>query len=122
IFSFSTSIVFNTLLSPGVEFDPYTFTFIVDHAVSMATEAMHVSETFWNTAVCHDDCYLVKGLRQGSPEVPVALCIVHVCFRVTFNHVVKAREKFRRSEEHTSELQSRFDLVCRLLLEKKKTR
>src|SRR5699024_11683972 len=27
-----------------------------------------------------------------------------------------------RSEEHTSELQSRFDLVCRLLLEKKKKR
>src|SRR5699024_12107968 len=26
-----------------------------------------------------------------------------------------------RSEEHTSELQSRFDLVCRLLLEKKKS-
>src|SRR3712207_7164496 len=30
-------------------------------------------------------------------------------------------EKFRRSEEHTSELQSRQYLVCRLLLEKKKT-
>src|SRR3712207_8811430 len=29
-------------------------------------------------------------------------------------------EKFRRSEEHTSELQSRQYLVCRLLLEKKK--
>src|SRR5207249_8423953 len=28
--------------------------------------------------------------------------------------------KVTRSEEHTSELQSRFDLVCRLLLEKKK--
>src|SRR5438105_10974399 len=27
----------------------------------------------------------------------------------------------RRSEEHTSELQSRVDLVCRLLLEKKNT-
>src|SRR5699024_12675098 len=27
---------------------------------------------------------------------------------------------YTRSEEHTSELQSRFDLVCRLLLEKKK--
>src|SRR5699024_12397912 len=27
-----------------------------------------------------------------------------------------------RSEEHTSELQSRFELVCRLLLEKKKKR
>src|SRR5699024_11768462 len=28
--------------------------------------------------------------------------------------------KEERSEEHTSELQSRFELVCRLLLEKKK--
>src|SRR2546421_3432619 len=28
--------------------------------------------------------------------------------------------ELRRSEEHTSELQSRSDLVCRLLLEKKK--
>src|SRR5207249_5077065 len=30
------------------------------------------------------------------------------------------RVRPERSEEHTSELQSRFDLVCRLLLEKKK--
>src|SRR5699024_12336541 len=30
-----------------------------------------------------------------------------------------ANRSARRSEEHTSELQSRFDLVCRLLLEKK---
>src|SRR5207249_8551420 len=30
------------------------------------------------------------------------------------------RVRIERSEEHTSELQSRFDLVCRLLLEKKK--
>src|SRR5437868_11624535 len=28
-----------------------------------------------------------------------------------------AKDNFTRSEEHTSELQSRFDLVCRLLLE-----
>src|SRR5207302_5229637 len=35
----------------------------------------------------------------------------------TFN----ARVTSRRSEEHTSELQSRENLVCRLLLEKKKT-
>src|SRR2546428_2382114 len=30
------------------------------------------------------------------------------------------RDEGNRSEEHTSELQSRSDLVCRLLLEKKK--
>src|SRR5699024_12099337 len=35
--------------------------------------------------------------------------------------VISTVFKFIRSEEHTSELQSRFDLVCRLLLEKKKT-
>src|SRR5437868_14676062 len=35
----------------------------------------------------------------------------------TFNPVAPL---LLRSEEHTSELQSRFDLVCRLLLEKKK--
>src|SRR5439155_27286904 len=40
------------------------------------------------------------------------------------SHSVRARSRTsgcRRSEEHTSELQSRGQLVCRLLLEKKKT-
>src|SRR5437868_9986421 len=34
--------------------------------------------------------------------------------------VSRISDREDRSEEHTSELQSRFDLVCRLLLEKKK--
>src|SRR2546429_5425674 len=34
-------------------------------------------------------------------------------------HVVHSDERQMRSEEHTSELQSRLHLVCRLLLEKK---
>src|SRR5690349_23117592 len=34
--------------------------------------------------------------------------------------VATRRNSIARSEEHTSELQSRRDLVCRLLLEKKK--
>src|SRR5207247_10638231 len=34
--------------------------------------------------------------------------------------IVASRASSGRSEEHTSELQSRVDLVCRLLLEKKK--
>src|SRR2546429_5855862 len=37
-----------------------------------------------------------------------------------FVSVEKGRSRFTRSEEHTSELQSRLHLVCRLLLEKKK--
>src|SRR5690606_41345044 len=38
--------------------------------------------------------------------------------RIAFIRIVSG--KFERSEEHTSELQSRENLVCRLLLEKKK--
>src|SRR5438067_10750493 len=38
----------------------------------------------------------------------------------TLNQAIKpCFSNVSRSEEHTSELQSRFDLVCRLLLEKK---
>src|SRR5699024_3299200 len=40
----------------------------------------------------------------------------------TFGPEHEAADIFLRSEEHTSELQSRFDLVCRLLLEKKKVK
>src|SRR5204863_6053588 len=42
----------------------------------------------------------------------------------TINHLLDGSPRYQgkqmRSEEHTSELQSRRDLVCRLLLEKKK--
>src|SRR5438874_4589866 len=37
-----------------------------------------------------------------------------------FSRLSPVRRRTKRSEEHTSELQSRRDLVCRLLLEKKK--
>src|SRR5699024_11327758 len=39
--------------------------------------------------------------------------------KTTYGYITGKNRSFR-SEEHTSELQSRFDLVCRLLLEKKK--
>src|SRR2546429_6188515 len=38
-----------------------------------------------------------------------------------FRHEIHGLSTDRRSEEHTSELQSRLHLVCRLLLETKKT-
>src|SRR2546429_7048217 len=43
---------------------------------------------------------------------------------MAFTHRARQQDFVRvlRSEEHTSELQSRLHLVCRLLLEKKKTR
>src|SRR5699024_11950094 len=48
----------------------------------------------------------------------VLFSAVIILFASTLSEVLYAA--LDRSEEHTSELQSRFDLVCRLLLEKKK--
>src|SRR5207249_7001821 len=46
-------------------------------------------------------------------------CKVHGVAECPIDHPEVATPCTLRSEEHTSELQSRFDLVCRLLLEKK---
>src|SRR2546422_4718941 len=58
---------------------------------------------------------LASSLRMSDAGV-VRLLI----FRV--GQLLCATEAERRSEEHTSELQSRLHLVCRLLLEKKKNK
>src|SRR5206468_9677756 len=44
----------------------------------------------------------------------------HPLSSISFHTLSCSETDVRRSEEHTSELQSRSDLVCRLLLEKKK--
>src|SRR5438094_2386940 len=46
--------------------------------------------------------------------------VVHELLRRVVVHRDLLEDDFARSEEHTSELQSPYDLVCRLLLEKKK--
>src|SRR5206468_12659424 len=60
-------------------------------ATSGATRWTRLRRSFWSAA--HLRCGLTPSSSSSTP----------------------------RSEEHTSELQSRSDLVCRLLLEKKKT-
>src|SRR5699024_6676029 len=59
---------------------------------------------------CHDEGILPSQLALLKPSLE------DVFFTLTGTAL---RDTAARSEEHTSELQSRFDLVCRLLLEKK---
>src|SRR5438874_8897784 len=59
---------------------------------------------------------LVLAARRG-------VIVLHEAFgRLRHDPDSPPLERDSRSEEHTSELQSRRDLVCRLLLEKKKTK
>src|SRR5687768_18009247 len=58
--------------------------------------------------------------RTGAGRVAPLRSPDHVCRRSHPPAPVPSPEDVRRSEEHTSELQSRLHLVCRLLLEKKK--
>src|SRR5438067_5391752 len=63
---------------------------------------------------------LFRSRRRPSPPPtprPVAAGLDHLAHLLA---LLGASGRGVRSEEHTSELQSRFDLVCRLLLEKKK--
>src|SRR2546427_9514638 len=58
---------------------------------------------------------VAAGLRRGIPARRLVLLL-----RVPALGMAAALLHRRRSEEHTSELQSQSNLVCRLLLEKKK--
>src|SRR5439155_22808853 len=61
--------------------------------------------------------------RRSRPRAPRAACRPKAArFPAGSRSRGDARSATARSEEHTSELQSRGHLVCRLLLEKKKKR
>src|SRR2546422_8221082 len=75
---------------------------------------------------------LFRSVPQAKLTADAAVVRL-VAARIRIPHVAHAEEQLRathgrnvvhepdvRSEEHTSELQSRLHLVCRLLLEKKK--
>src|SRR3712207_8687006 len=65
----------------------------------------------------------VCQVRREVAERVVAPVVCHPLFdQVAVVQVVVNRQQLDRSEEHTSELQSRQYLVCRLLLEKKNTK
>src|SRR5689334_24816108 len=65
-----------------------------------------IAESWSAVRNCSKRC----GARRTPPKHITCVCISRSC----------AANSRTRSEEHTSELQSQFHLVCRLLLEKKK--
>src|SRR5438876_1607751 len=68
------------------------------------------STLFPYTTLFRSDLVLIPGLCEGDPAV----------IAETAGGGIAVEKGPKRSEEHTSELQSPVHLVCRLLLEKKK--
>src|SRR3712207_8218520 len=73
---------------------------------------------------------VAAGIRAHKAEILAALAVASLADTVTYIRALSPEEQaayaqalahdLARSEEHTSELQSRQYLVCRLLLEKNK--
>src|SRR2546422_1984598 len=64
---------------------------------------------------------MLLGIILSVSTLIVVIALISGVNRYIADRVANLGSNVFRSEEHTSELQSRLHLVCRLLLEKKKT-
>src|SRR2546421_8475054 len=85
---------------------PYTTLFR-----SVSTVIPHMTKVAWHLK--KDE---IQNSHPSETRQEFMYNISNSGYRKEWGHIYE-----KRSEEHTSELQSRSDLVCRLLLEKKKT-
>src|SRR5207253_9351727 len=70
------------------------------------------------TLSLHDALPIYINMKNGFVTVVTSRCQKQISMQ---HRIIRSKKYFMdRSEEHTSELQSRGHLVCRLLLEKKK--
>src|SRR5207249_9776762 len=89
----------------------------------ISTLSLHDALPIWR--VLEGTCARIAAERISRTEIQELEALARpITFTASnqqsFRRSSELNRRFHRSEEHTSELQSRFDLVCRLLLEKKK--
>src|SRR5699024_12449091 len=90
------------------------------------TLSLHDALPIWEQRVLKDHPHIAIAYNEeNQPEGYILYEVKANTFTVKDMAYTSAngwKLLLQRSEEHTSELQSRFDIVCRLLLEKKKTK
>src|SRR5207249_9208175 len=94
----------------------------VPNNIDMTIGKLGLSDTEENQIVAFLQT-LSDGFTRPYPDINTFTGMCTTCNPATDPNCSSSRQGNNfliRSEEHTSELQSRFDLVCRLLLEKKK--
>src|SRR5207253_9335376 len=89
--------------------------------IPLLTLAVHFGLTSGNNFFGLNAGFLAVWIAHTGYGLPFAIYLLANFFRVLPQDLFESAEiDGARSEEHTSELQSRGHLVCRLLLEKKK--
>src|SRR5699024_12102323 len=106
------------------------FFFLVPPPSALFSLSLHDALPIWFTVII---CFLRIVVFPDYISGAIMCCsmvlffnalykMLRFCFRINPLYVTNKSgflySELIRSEEHTSELQSRFDLVCRLLLEK----
>src|SRR3989475_6594213 len=100
---------------PGVPTTPDQQALAAAECVAAGAGAIHLhvrAPDGRESVAAGDVARAVAAMRGAVPGVPIGVS--------TGAWIVVDSERRLRSEEHTSELQSQSNLVCRLLLEKKK--
>src|SRR5690625_6531305 len=94
---------------------------VVDNALGLAFRAFNrLRQANFNMTVnANRIAYVIAQLARGGIACIIA-AMVCLAFDVDNHFIHSAGTAQFRSEEHTSELQSRGQLVCRLMLEKTK--
>src|SRR5690242_20820607 len=94
---------------PSSTLFPYTTLFRSQHAGDLGSAE---SLAAWRAEMVSIDTPAAGSAAESPPGADEG----------SIENVILKRGSTRRSEEHTSELQSHVNLVCRLLLEKKKNK
>src|SRR5690606_41830030 len=100
----------SSYLSPTCSSSYFCFFFPAPSPTEIYTLSLHDALPIWVTSGNSSSTFRwIRAARNAKPSRSLSTC-------------GSSQRSGSRSEEHTSELQSRENLVCRLLLEKKKTK
>src|SRR5690606_41678357 len=100
---------------------PALFSFLSRHTPPPESYTLSLHDALPIFLADHEVVAIQDGIT-GANKADAHLAHVQYGRDYEADEVVDIRTVVERSEEHTSELQSRENLVCRLLLEKKKTK
>src|SRR5690554_5800495 len=95
-------------------YDKYPGALSLSHSINAGNDIEDFFQNKWELAVDKNDKHTLANI------INTQYCLQELFYKISIEYSKNiGSSNYHRSEEHTSELQSRPHLVCRLLLEKK---